>query len=51
MSEVEEIEETVDEFVDELDPLHVLSEARRHGITVDELLARVVIETKARLEV
>lgn len=45
----EDISEVVDEFVDTLDPLRLDREAERLEITRDDLIARVVNETKARL--
>jgi hypothetical protein len=41
--------EVVDELVDALDPAHVAREAERLDLALDELLARVVTEVKARL--
>lgn len=48
MSE-DDVSEVVDELADELDPARVEREAERLGVTVDELLQRVVTEVKARL--
>lgn len=45
----DQIVEIVDELVDSLDPLTVQREADRLELPVDELLTRVVAETKARL--
>lgn len=49
MSNNDEISEIVDEIVDDLDPARIEREARRLGITVDDLLARIVTEMNARL--
>lgn len=45
----QDILEVVDEFTDELRPERIEDEADRLGITVDNLLERIVKETKARL--
>lgn len=42
-------EEVVDEIVDDMDPVRIDREADRLDLTVDELIARVVTELKARL--
>jgi hypothetical protein len=49
MSNDDEISEIVDEIVDEMNPVRVEREAERLGITVDDLLARIVTEMNARL--
>jgi hypothetical protein len=49
MDNEDDVAEVVDEMADELDPVHVLSEANRLGVSVDDLLDRVVAEVKARL--
>jgi hypothetical protein len=45
-----DIVEVVDEFVDNLDPPQIASEAERLQITVDGLLDRIIHEVKARLD-
>lgn len=49
MSE-QDILEVVDEFVDNLDPSRLESEAERLGITVEVLLERIVNEAKVRID-
>lgn len=49
MSVEDDIVEVVDEFADALDPSRVEREAERLGLTVAELLDRIVTEVKARL--
>lgn len=46
----DDISEVVDELADELNPPRVEREAERLGISVDELLQRVVTEVTARLQ-
>lgn len=45
----DDIVEVVDEIADEVNPDRIDREARRLGISTDELLDRVVVEIKARL--
>lgn len=45
----DDIAEIVDEFVDELNPALLDSEAERLGLTVDALLHRILTEAKARI--
>lgn len=45
----DDVSEVVDEFTDELNPPRIESEADRLGISVDELLQRIVTEVKARI--
>lgn len=45
-----DIVEVVDEIVDDIDPPNIKREAERLGISTDELLDRIVVEVKARLE-
>jgi hypothetical protein len=45
----QEIMDVVDEFADALNPPVVESEAERLGLTVEELLRRVVAEVQERL--
>jgi uncharacterized protein YidB (DUF937 family) len=49
MSNENDIVNAVDEIVDNLDPDDVEREARRLGISTDELLDRITVEIKARL--
>lgn len=42
--------EAVDKFADSLDPDEVEYEAKRLAITVDDLLQRITVEIKARLD-
>ena len=49
MTTDDDVVEIVDELVDELDPVRVEREAERLGLSVDELLARIVAETKDRI--
>lgn len=46
----QDILQVVDEFADALDPDRILAEAERLGLTVAELLRRIVTEVEARIE-
>lgn len=44
----QDVLEVVDEFVDNLDPSRLESEADRLGLTVEALIDRIAVEAKAR---
>lgn len=44
-----DIVEVVDEIVDDLDPMRLEREAHRLALTTEQLLKRVIAETRARL--
>jgi hypothetical protein len=46
----QDVLEVVDELADDLDPPRVERRAEQLGLSVDELLGRVVAEVKTRIE-